>query len=134
MSFAVATTKYLEYARLRKRPTSIADDEYRLAAISRARWASKRLSEIKPPDLLGWVEERREGREIERLRKRRKGETPEAFREAPDRKEKRTLSGASPATVNKDLCLISALYRWAIRMGHVDENPARSTGDVPDGG
>ena len=125
LSFAAATTKYLEYARLRKRPSSIADDEYRLAAISRARWASKRLSEIKPADLLAWVEGRREGREVMRLRKRRPGETLQSFRKAPDRMEPRTVPGASPATVNKDLCLISALYRWAIRAGHVEENPAR---------
>lgn len=125
LSFAAATTKYLEYARLRKRPASIADDEYRLAAISRARWASKRLSEIKPADLLAWVEARREGREVKRLRKRRPGETLRALREASDRLERKTLPGASPATVNKDLCLISALYRWAIRAGHVEENPAR---------
>lgn len=39
--------------------------------------------------------------------------------------ERKTLPGANPPTVNKDLCLISALYRWAIRAGHVEENPAR---------
>lgn len=125
LSFAAATTKYLEYARLRKRPSSIADDEYRLAAISRARWASKRLSEIKPCDLLAWVELRREGREVKRLRKRRPGETLQSFREAADRMERKTLPGASPATVNKDLCLVSALYRWAIKAGYVEDNPAR---------
>jgi integrase len=124
-SFAAATAKYLEYARLRKRPSSIADDEYRLAAISRARWASKRLSEIRPADLLGWVEERRESREVKRLRKRRPGESLRAFRAASDRMEPKMLPGASAATVNKDLNLISALFRWAIRAGHVDENPAR---------
>lgn len=39
--------------------------------------------------------------------------------------EPRTIPEASPATVNEDLSLVSALCRWAIRAGHVEENPAR---------
>src|SRR5438045_1120073 len=54
MSFAKSTADYLKFAKLRKRPSSFADDEYRLAAISRARWASKRLADITPADLLAW--------------------------------------------------------------------------------
>jgi integrase len=38
---------------------------------------------------------------------------------------KRVEGGASGPTVNRDLSLGSALYRWAIEMGHVDTNPFR---------
>ncbi len=125
LTFREATAKYLEYAATRKRPSSLADDRYRLGALSRARFANKRLAEITPADLLRWVEARHEGRTVERLRARRPRETLAAFRVAPDRMERRTLQGASPATINKDLNLISALYRWAIKAGFVDDNPAR---------
>ncbi len=37
----------------------------------------------------------------------------------------RAKGGASGATINRNLNLISGLYRWAIRCGHVDENPVR---------
>lgn len=36
----------------------------------------------------------------------------------------RIKGGVSGATVNRNLNVISALYRWAIRSGHVSENPA----------
>lgn len=37
----------------------------------------------------------------------------------------RTKDGASGATLNRDCSLASALFKWAIRMGYVDENPFR---------
>ncbi|MEE8106097.1 MAG: site-specific integrase [Planctomycetota bacterium] len=33
--------------------------------------------------------------------------------------------GTGPATINRALHLISALYKWAIRMGYVEDNPVR---------
>lgn len=35
----------------------------------------------------------------------------------------RVKAGTSGATVNRNLNLISGLYRWAIRCGHVEDNP-----------
>ncbi len=39
--------------------------------------------------------------------------------------DKRLSDGASPATVNRDLSLGSALFRWALRMNYAAENPFR---------
>jgi integrase len=38
--------------------------------------------------------------------------------------DERFASGVSGPTLNRDLCLVSALYRWAVRLEHVDGNPA----------
>ncbi|MBI3272210.1 MAG: site-specific integrase [Planctomycetes bacterium] len=37
----------------------------------------------------------------------------------------RQKEGASGATVNRDLALASALFRWAIRQGYVEDNPVK---------
>ncbi len=39
--------------------------------------------------------------------------------------EGRRAEGVSGATVNRDLALVSALYRWAVRMAYAEVNPAR---------
>ncbi len=36
---------------------------------------------------------------------------------------KRRAAGASGATVNRNLCVLSSLFRWAIREGYTDSNP-----------
>jgi integrase len=39
--------------------------------------------------------------------------------------QRRRAEGASAPTVNRDLAIISAVFKWAVSMGFVDENPTR---------
>jgi integrase len=39
--------------------------------------------------------------------------------------DSRLAEGTSPATVNRQTSLCSALYRWAVRLGYVEHNPFR---------
>ena len=133
LTFREACPHYLAYAGGRKRPSSLADDTYRLAAIARAPWAGKMLSAIRPADFLPWIAERQKSRTVERLRKRRKDETRAQFKVAKDRKVKKTLPGVSAPTLNKDLFLVSALFQWAIKAGYIEGNPARRVEKLPDG-
>ncbi len=38
--------------------------------------------------------------------------------------DERRAGGAAGPTINRDLALVSALYKWAIRLRYADENPA----------
>ena len=133
LTFRDACPHYLAYATGRKRPSSLADDRYRLAAIARAPWAGKMLSAIRPSDFLPWIAERQKSRTVDRLRKRRDDETRAEFKVAKDRKVKKTLPGVSAPTLNKDLFLISALFQWAIKASYIEGNPARRVEKIPDG-
>jgi hypothetical protein len=92
-----AAPLYLEYTEARKRPSTFRNDVSRLRGLLRAPWATKPLGVVSVADLTAWASRRMSG--------------------------KRRVSGA---TVNRDLNLVSALYRWAIGMGYVESNPARS--------
>lgn len=46
----------------------------------------------------------------------------------------RTTDGASGATVNRDLCLASAIFRWAIDRGICDANPLRTVARLSERG
>lgn len=97
LTFRDAAPLYLEYAEARKRTSTFRNDVSRLRGLLRAPWATKPLAVVSVADLTAWASRRMTG--------------------------KRRVSGA---TVNRDLNLVSALYRWAIGMGYVESNPARS--------
>lgn len=120
LTFREAVPQYLEYAATRKKPSTIAGDTYRLALMARAPWAGEFLASLRPEALSRWATERTAGRSraAERV-------APPARRSTSATPA--TRAGAvSGATVNRDLNLGSALFRWAIRMGYVTENPFRS--------
>lgn len=94
MSFRRAVAPYLEYAKTRKKPSTLRGDAWRLKTLSEGTWAAKHLSAVRGVDLERWV-------------------------------EWRLKSGVSTATVNRDLNLGSALYRWALKLGYARENPFR---------
>lgn len=80
---------------------------------------------INASDLLPWIAERHKGRIVKRIRVRRPNETKAEYRAAPDRMQTRTFRGASGASINRDLALASAFFRWAIRARYLEENPIR---------
>jgi len=120
---ARAVAHYLDYARTWKKPSTFEGDSRHLAFIAKASWTGELLSRVQTDAILRWVAERQRSREVIVKRRRRPGETVAQFRKATDRRENRTLSGATGATVNRDLALCSALYTWAIQAGHAEENP-----------
>ncbi len=130
-TFRKASESYLASAATRKRASSLTDDAYRLRVLGRASWAGKRLSAVTAADLTAWAEGRMLPHKAKRLRERREGESVRAFRSADDRWESREVDGASAPTVNKDLHLVSALYRWAMRLGLTDHNPVRGVAFLP---
>lgn len=123
LSFKDAAPHYLAYAATRKRESTLKGDTHRLRLLCRAPWAKKVLSRIRPEDFLPWLADRQKARVVMRKRKRRPGESLAEYRKAKDRMEEHTIPGASGATLNRDLTLASALFRWAIRAGYCDENP-----------
>lgn len=96
LTLRTAAPLYLDYAKGRKRPSTLRGDVGRLRVLCRSAWSAKVLGRVEPRDLLAWVAERER-------------------------------EGVSGATINRDLALVSALYRWAGKAGHVpaDLNPAR---------
>jgi integrase len=130
-TFRATSESYLTSAATRKRASSLADDIYRLGVLCRAPWAGKRLSRVTVADLTTWAEGRLLPHKALRLRERRKGESVRVFRAASDRWELREVPGASTPTVNKDLHLVSAVYRWAMRLGLTDYNPVRGVAFLP---
>lgn len=136
LTFREAAPHYLAFAANRKRASSLADDRYRLGQLSRAPWAGKVLGTLRPADFLPWIAERQTGRKVKRLRPRRPGESREAFNALPDAERfvVVTLPGASALTVNKDLALVSALFKWAMGAGYVESNPVRRVARLPEKG
>ncbi len=127
LTFKEATPHYFAYSASRKRASSTADDRFRLGMLARAPWATKLLATLKPADFLPWIAERQASRTVKRLRPRGEGETREAFDALPDpeRFVSKKLPGAATTTINKDLNLVSAVFRWAIGMGYVETNPMK---------
>lgn len=136
LTFRDAAPHYLAFAANRKRASSLADDRYRLGQLCRAPWAGKILGTLRPADFLPWINERQTSRRVKRLRPRRPGESREAFNALPDdeRFVAVTMPGASALTVNKDLALVSALFKWAIGAGYVEANPVRRVARLPEKG
>gem|GEM_PF-5472563 len=116
---------YLADAAQRKRPTTIEGDTYRLAQVGEARWAGKVLGRVTSADLLAWIRERQKPRQRERRRARRPEETLGQYRKAKDKRETVTVLGASGATINRDVAIVSALFEWAIGLAYATDNPAR---------
>lgn len=125
LTFREATAHYLAYAAGRKRETTLAVDRIRLRAFGSAPWAGKILGAIRSDDFLAWMGARQRGRTVQRLRKRREGESPAAFAAAADRLVPKAMPGVSGASLNRDLNLVSAVFRWAMRAGYVEDNPVR---------
>ncbi len=96
LTFREAGPHYLAYAATRKKASTLAVDTVRLAAILRAPWTADRLANIRPDVLLRWVNGRTTG-----------------------------ADAVSVATANRDLALVSAVFRWAIGAGYATDNPAR---------
>lgn len=121
LTFRDAVPLYLTYAATRKKPSTLAGDRTRLGLMMRAPWAGEFLTAIRPETLTRWATERRavptgSATEPRCATSAGSGGVP------PPRRRARAVSGA---TVNRDLNLGSALFRWAINMGHVTENPFR---------
>lgn len=93
MSFREAGDQYLEYAKARKRPSTLAEDRCRMGMIKRTPWSAQYLSQVQPRDLNRWVA-------------------------ALVKDEK------AGGTINRYLALVSAVYKWAIRMEYAERNPA----------
>jgi integrase len=115
LTFRDAVPLYLAYAETRKKASTLAGDRTRLGMMMRAPWAGEFLTNLRPETLTRWATERAAAPKP----------TPEgraSIEDAPPRPRIRAVSGA---TVNRDLNLGSALFRWARSMGHVTENPFR---------
>lgn len=94
LTFERAVPQYLEYAKARKKASTLRGDRYRFAVLMRGRWAAQQLDAVSHRELERWV-------------------------------EARLKDGASGPTINRDLNLGSALYRWAIKLGYARDNPFR---------
>lgn len=97
LTFRDAAPMYLQYAEAHKKPSTFRGDVHRLRILCRAPWAGKYLGQVDAHDLMRWQSHRMSGQ-----------------------------NGVSGATVNRDLNLTSALFRWALKMGYVESNPVRS--------
>lgn len=117
LTFRDAVPQYLAYAESRKKPSTLAGDRWRLGMMMRAPWAGEFLTSLRTETLTKWATER-----TATLRAP-SGEpsAPSVDGSAP-RRRPRAISGA---TVNRDLNLGSALFRWAQSIGYVSENPFR---------
>lgn len=114
LTFKAACAGYIAHATTRKRASSLADDAYRIGVLQRASWAGKLLAKVSPGDLMSWADSRQKSRKALRLRSRRPKETVRKFKVAADRWREVEVPGVSAPTVNKDLHLVSAVYRWAM--------------------
>lgn len=125
LTFRAAAAKYLEAVKAEKKATTYETDVYRLRTAVGAPWAGKLLARVEPADLIAWRASRRKATERMRLRKRRDGESAAEFAVAEDRKVKMPGPGASVATLNRDLAIVSAVFEWARKLRYVATNPAR---------
>lgn len=120
LTFRDAVPLYLAYAASRKKPSTLATDRARLSLMAKAPWAGEFLTALRPEALTRWTTERRaplpSGPAAD----------PRSETTAPGSANARAARVTSGATVNRDLNLGSALFRWALRMGHVTENPFRA--------
>ncbi len=105
MTFREAAPLLLQYREPRVRASTFKADRYRLRTILRAPWTKKPLVAIQAKDLVQYVSKRMSGR-----------------------------SGVAGPTANRDITLVSALYRWAMKMGYADANPARIVDVEPERG
>jgi integrase len=119
-TFTDIVPRYLEYASTRKKASTLAADRRRLDGILKAAWTSKYLVRVRTEDLLPWIAERQKPHKVKRWKKKR-GLHGKVCREQVEV----TVPGASGPTVNRDLALISTIYKWAIRAGYAHENPVR---------
>ena len=94
-----AVPKYIEYARLRKKTTTMAGQEPRLRIIAKQPWAQRPLREIRTRDISRFAAQLAE-----------KGPRGKA---------------CSGATINRYLAGLSAIYRWAIAQGYAATNPVK---------
>lgn len=94
-TFRTAIDEYLVYAKTRKRATTYAGDAPRLKA-----WCRD----------AAWT-----GRPLSEV-------TPQDLTKWVDA---RKAEGLKDSTLNRDLALVSAVFKWAIRLNYVQSNPAR---------
>lgn len=109
-----AAALFLDYLKVRRKESTLRTHAQRLALILRAPWTAKILGRVEPGDLQRWLAERQQPRPAPAAAG---GVAP-----AAGETSKRVTTGA---TLNRDLSLLSALYRWAIGAGYCRENPAR---------
>lgn len=103
LTFRDAVPLYVEFASTRKKVSTLRADISRLRVVASAPWTSKVLGRVTAADLSAWLSDRKR-------RGSRRGKTAAAL---------------SPSALNRDLGIVSALYRWAKQMGYVEGNPAR---------
>lgn len=89
-----AIAPYLEYAKSRKKASTMLTDHRHFKVIVKASWTAMFLPYVRVEDIERWV-------------------------------DRRLKEGASPPTVNRQVSLCSALYRWALKMSYVQDNPFR---------
>lgn len=99
VSFANARDAYVEYAKARKRPGTLAADEQRLDVIAEEAWAKGPMHRIRREDVAAFVDKIK----------------------ASGRRGKPCSAG----TANRYLSVISAVLQWAVREGTIPANVAR---------
>lgn len=95
MTFRDAVEPFMSYRATRKKASTLDGDHKRFNVILKAPWAGKLLRDVRTVDVQRWADTRC------------------------------SEDGASGATVNRDLALTSALFKWAIRCEHADSNPLK---------
>ncbi len=121
LTFRDAVPLYLEYAATRKRPSTLKGDRSRLEMMMRTPWAGEFLTGLRSETLTRWATARTAA-PFGGAPQEPGNEPGQVYVSTGRRARTRATSGA---TVNRDLNLGSALFRWARRMGHVTENPFR---------
>jgi len=139
MTFREAWDSYLEHAKTRKRPSTIAADKVRARLILAAPWSALHLADVEPGVLTRWAHDRTKARKMPFRKPKPKlaaDGTPLPPASKPKRRRRRDAKPLKPKrdgrmvevtgpTINRDLALVSAVFSWAARMGYVETNPAR---------
>ena len=92
LTFRDSVPFYIDYAKHRKKASTVVSDVSRFRVLCRGAWSALRLADIRSADLERWT-------------------------------AARLSAGIAGSTLNRDLSLASALFRWAMRLGYADANP-----------
>jgi integrase len=93
--------------------------------MARAPWAGEFLSALRPETLTQWATDRTNAKGADKAVSEVPATGDGSGTSTEKAKRRRKVRAVSGATVNRNLNLGSALFRWAIRMGHVTDNPFR---------
>ena len=95
-----AIPQYLEFAKSRKRPTTLRSDTFQLGQVEKLPWAKRPMRKVRRDDIQRWVDQ---------------------MVSTGIGKKRACLH----STANRYLATLSTLFKWAKRMRLVDENPVR---------